>query len=376
MPAIAVPVPTQSVSPRPLPTVTSAPTATRPLNCWRLASTPVSTTAIFTPLPRVRVHALSAAIRSCAQSERLLDPATAVQPAVSGCRGGGSGRGCASGWPWDGCRLGLEAPGFVVPGCGRGSPGGRKLAVLDPLTGGVPGQHQIPAAVEPRVGQPETVRLHPTGVEVIDLLGSLAAAEQPPRDLGQILRLSLILRRDHVVLHVRPGRVWGSPPDSLRPAAAGHHHHEQAGKVEVLRQHWVSSFSHHGRERPRSTVYCGFAPHPFNYREQRRTRLNRRPVTIVMRTQGPRDQMMGWFAGRHLHAKPADVGDSSRTARPGRSTQRRPAGDPPFRPAPAPAGRRTLRPLVDPRRRVVWCCPPTRPVARRTVHHRPRTAHR
>src|SRR5262249_49722976 len=67
--AIAVPVPAQSVLPPPLPAAMSAPSATCPLSCVRLASTPESTTATTSPSPRLPDQAWPTARRRDAQSD-------------------------------------------------------------------------------------------------------------------------------------------------------------------------------------------------------------------------------------------------------------------------------------------------------------------
>ncbi len=65
-PAIAVPRPAQSTSPRPLRDTTSAPGSTRPASCGTAGSTPEPTMATMTPAPLVRRQARSGARRSCA----------------------------------------------------------------------------------------------------------------------------------------------------------------------------------------------------------------------------------------------------------------------------------------------------------------------
>ncbi len=65
-PAIAVPRPAQSTSPRPLRDTTSAPGSTRPASCGTAGSTPEPITATMTPAPLVRRQARSGARRSWA----------------------------------------------------------------------------------------------------------------------------------------------------------------------------------------------------------------------------------------------------------------------------------------------------------------------
>src|SRR5262249_54421909 len=126
MPAMAVPGPRQSVSPRPLPATMSAPTVRCPVNAGRLPSAPESTMATMTPAPRVYVHTRSGASRSVAHCDcalslmgfvpahRVAVAAVALGAAGAGTvAGGGPGGG---GWPGVGVLTTVGSGPYPTPG--------------------------------------------------------------------------------------------------------------------------------------------------------------------------------------------------------------------------------------------------------------------
>ena len=158
--AIAVPVPRQSVSPRPFPTVTSAPTAIRPLSCSSLPSTPESTTATIDAVApadvpgALRGHPQLGPVRAAAGRRPAVHRDAWSLPAPAdetGWRwGSGRGAGRATGRPG-----GAAAPG----GCRWSASAAGSCPYFTPS----PTASQGSTRYQPGLSRAGSVRLSPSG---------------------------------------------------------------------------------------------------------------------------------------------------------------------------------------------------------------------